>query len=67
MIAPKSFKAQQWLHAENLYIVNWKVIDKMNTFINFCQILYGEYGPQASILCELWLGLWRYFYGFKIV
>ena len=31
------------------------------------QILYGEYEPQASILCELWLGLWRHFYGFKIV
>ena len=29
--------------------------------------LYGEYEPQASILCELWLGLWRHFYGFKIV
>ena len=25
------------------------------------QILYGEYEPQASILCELWLGLWRLF------
>ena len=31
------------------------------------QILYGEYEPQASILCELWLGLWRQFYGFKHV
>ena len=29
--------------------------------------LYGGYEPQASILCELWLGLWRHFYGFKIV
>ena len=25
-----------------------------------CQILDGEYEPQASILCELWLGLWRH-------
>ena len=24
------------------------------------QILYGEYEPQASILCELWLRLWRH-------
>ena len=31
------------------------------------QILYGEYEPQASILCELWPGLGRRFYGFKIV
>ena len=29
--------------------------------------LDGEYEPQASILCEHWLGLWRHFYGFKIV
>ena len=32
-----------------------------------CQILYGEYEPQASILRELWLGLWRHFNGFKTV
>ena len=31
------------------------------------QILYGEYEPQASILCELWQGLWRHLHGFKIV
>ena len=31
------------------------------------QILYREYEPQASILCELWLGLWRHLHGFKIV
>ena len=31
------------------------------------QILYGEYEPQASILCELWLGSWRHLHGFKIV
>ena len=31
------------------------------------QILYGEYELQASILCELWLGFWRHFYGSKIV
>ena len=29
--------------------------------------LYGEYEPQASILCELWLDLGRHFDGFKIV
>ena len=31
------------------------------------QILYGEYEPHASILCELWLGLWRHLHGFKIL
>ena len=31
------------------------------------KILFGEYEPQASILCELWLGLWCHFYGFEIV
>ena len=30
-------------------------------------ILYGEYEPQESVLCEFWLGLWLDFYGFKIV
>ena len=30
-------------------------------------ILYGEYEPQASILCEFWLGLWRHLHGSKIV
>ena len=29
--------------------------------------LYGEYEPQAGILCELWLGLWRHLNGFKTV
>ena len=31
------------------------------------QILYEEYESQVTTLCELWQGLWRHFYGFKIV
>ena len=31
------------------------------------QILYREYELQASILCELWPGLWRHLHGFKTV
>ena len=33
----------------------------------YSQILCGEYELQASILCELWLGLWCDLHGFKIV
>ena len=39
---------------------------KINTY-SMKQILYGEHEPQASILCELWLGLWRHLHGFKIL
>ena len=45
-------------------------VSNKNTFFGltrYTMLLYGGYEPHASILCELWLGLWRHFYAFKIV
>ena len=48
-----------------LTLILWNSL--IYTILKPCQILCGEYESQASILCELWLGLWRHLHGFEIV